>query len=131
MMLEALATKLESASVGTAAVDIFIGLMPAAPDACVALFEGPGQVPLEVFQSNTATLERPTVQVMVRGARADYAGARTKIVDVRDVLCGITDETISGVRFLRVTNEGSVTPLGVDDNDRPQFALTFSVMVER
>jgi len=131
MMLEALATKLQLASVGTVAVDIFIGLMPNTPDACVALFEGPGQVPLEVMQSNSATLERPTVQVMVRGSRADYPGTRTKIVDVRDVLCGITDETLSGVRFLRVMSEGSMTPLGVDDNDRPQFAMTFSVMVER
>jgi len=131
MMLVSLVNKLVSASVGVSASTIFIGIMPSTPDACIALYEGPGQVPLEVLVSNTATLERPTVQVMVRGVRADYNGARTKILEVRDVLTAITDETLTGVRFLRVTTNGSITPLGVDDNDRPQFSLTFSTVIER
>lgn len=130
-VLEPLAARLTSASVATTAVNLFLGIMPDTPDACVALFEYAGEAPLEVMQSNTATLEQPSIQVMTRGARNDYPAALALIESVRDTLTAITDETISGVRFLRVHNLSSVNALGTDDKDRPEFSLALRAVVER
>lgn len=130
-VLEALADKLATASVATIATNLFIGIMPDTPDLCVALYEYAGAPPMEVLRSNTATLEQPSIQVMTRGARNDYPAARTLIKNVRDTLCGITDETISGVRFLRVSNLSAINALGTDDKDRPEFSLALRAVVER
>jgi hypothetical protein len=130
-MLEALADRLQSASVAFPAQDLFIGIMPDKPDRCVALFEYSGAQPLEVLTDNSATLERPSVQVMVRAARNDYPSAKVLISSVRNTLTGIANETISGERFLRVNQISSINALGIDDNDRPMFTLSLQVVMER
>jgi len=130
-MLEALAARLQSASVAVPGTDLFLGLMPTSPDECVAIYEYSGAAPLEVLVDNDATLERPSVQVMTRASRNDYPTARALMVEVRDALSAITDETISGVRFLRVQPLTSINALGVDDNERPRFTLSFQAVVER
>jgi len=130
-MLEALAARLQSASVAVPGTDLFLGLMPNSPDECVAIYEYSGAAPLEVLVDNDATLERPSVQVMTRASRNDYPTARALMVEVRDALSAITDETISGVRFLRVQPLTSINALGVDDNERPRFTLSFQAVVER
>lgn len=130
-MLEALAARLQSASVAVAGTDLFLGLMPNSPDECVALYEYAGAEPLEVLVDNTATLERPSVQVMTRAGRNDYPAARALMVAVRDALTDITNETISGETFLRVSQISSINALGVDENDRPRFTLSLQVVVER
>ena len=130
-MLEALADRLQSASIATAGVNLFLGLMPSSPDVCVALYEYAGEQPLEVMRDDDATLERPSVQVMVRAGRNDYPTARDLMVSVRDSLTSITDETISGVRFLRVNGNSAINSVGTDENDRPLFTLSLLTVVER
>lgn len=130
-VLEALADRLNSASVAVTATNLFLGLMPDTPDLCVALYEYAGAPPMEVMRSNDATLEQPSIQVMTRGSRNDYPAARALIESVRDTLTGITDETISGVRFLRVSNLSAINALGTDDKDRPEFSLALRAVVER
>lgn len=130
-MLEALAARLQAASVAVSASNMFIGLMPNDPDACVALYEYAGSPPLEVLVDNDATIERPSVQIITRAGRNDYPTARTLIQNVRNTLTNITDDTISGVRFLRVNQISSINALGVDENDRPRFSLSLQVLVER
>lgn len=131
MILESLADRLTSASVATVGTNLFIGLMPSTPDLCVALYEYAGAPPLEVMRDNTATLERPGVQVLVRAGRNDYPAARSLMEAVRDSLTGITDETISGVRFLRVAALSAINATGTDDKDRPQFTLSLQATAER
>lgn len=130
-MLEGLAARLQSASVATSGTDLFIGIMPNSPDLCVALYEYSGTSPLEVMVDDAATLERPSVQVMTRGPRNDYPAARDLMVSVRDTLTAITNETISGVTFLRVAQISSINALGVDENERPRFTLSLQIVVER
>lgn len=131
MILEALADRLQAASVAFAGSDLFIGLMPDQPDKCMTLYEYQGQQPLEVLRDEGATLERPGVQVLVRAGRNDYPGAREFIVNARDVLASIADETISGVRFLRVSVSNGPFATGTDPNDRPLFSLNLAAVVER
>jgi hypothetical protein len=130
-MLEALADKLNSASVAVTASTLFIGLMPDQPDVCVALYEYAGSPPMEVFVNNSATIEMPSVQVMARAGRNDYPTGKALIESVRNVLTGITDETISGDRFLRVNAISAINYLNNDDNDRPRFTLSLQVFMER
>lgn len=130
-MLDALADKLNSASVAVTASTLFIGLMPTSPDVCVALYEYAGSPPMEVFVNNAATIEMPSVQVMTRAGRNDYPAARALMESVRNVLTGITDETISGDRFLRVNAISAINYLNTDDNDRPRFTLSLQVFMER
>ena len=131
MILEALADKLNSASVAITGTNMFIGLMPDDPDVCLSLYEYAGSQPLEVLRDNNATLERPSVQVLVRATRNDYPSARALIESARDTLTGITDETISNVRFLRVSALSSINAVGMDDNERPMFTLALQVVTER
>lgn len=131
MILEALADKLTSASVATVGANLFIGLMPNTPDVCAALYEYAGSAPLEVMRDNDATLERPSVQVMVRATRNDYPAARNLIENIRNTLTEITNETISGVTFLRVNQNSSINAVGTDENDRPLFTLSLMTVVER
>lgn len=130
-MLGALAARLQAASITTSGTDLFIGTMPNSPDVCTALYEYAGAAPLEVLTDNAATLERPSVQVMVRASRNDYPTAHDLIVAIRDELTGITNETISGVTFLRVNQISSVNALGTDENERPRFTLSLQAVVER
>jgi hypothetical protein len=130
-MLEALAARLESASVATLATDMFIGMMPNSPDECVALYEYAGEAPMEVFTDNDATLEMPSVQVMTRAGRNAYPTARALMVQVRDELTSIANETISGVTFLRVHALSAINGMGVDENERTLFTLSLQVTVER
>lgn len=131
MIIEALSDRLASASIATPGVDLFLGIMPDKPDLCIALYEYAGSVPLEVLRNNDATIERPGVQVLVRAGRNDYPAANSKIVAVRDALTDITDEVISGVRFLRVSALSAVNATGTDEKDRPQFTLAMQAVVER
>ena len=130
-MLEALADRLQSASVADTGVNLFIGLLPDKPDVCVALYEYAGAPPLEVMRDNAATLERPSVQVLVRAGRNDYPTARNLINNIRNTLTDITDETISGVTFLRINQNSSINAVGTDDNDRVIFTLSLTAVVER
>ena len=130
-MLEALADRLQSASVTNTGVNLFIGLLPDKPDVCVALYEYAGAPPLEVMRDNAATLERPSVQVLVRAGRNDYPTARNLINNIRNTLTDITDETISGVTFLRINQNSSINAVGTDDNDRVIFTLSLTAVVER
>jgi len=130
-VLEALGDKLQTDGVATVATNLFIGIMPDSPDLCVALYEYSGASPLEVLRDNDATLERPSIQVMTRGARNDYPAARTLIENVRDSLTSITDQTISTVRFLRVHHQSAINSLGTDENERPEFSLSLQAIVER
>ena len=131
MILEALADRLNSASVAITGTNLFIGLMPNDPDVCMSLYEYAGSQPLEVMRDNDATLERPSVQVLVRATRNDYPTARDLIEAARDSLTGITDETISNVRFLRVSALSSINAVGMDDNERPMFTLALQAVTER
>jgi len=131
MMLEALADRLQSASVAVVAQTLFIGLLPDKPDLCVALYEYSGAPPLEVMQDNSATLERPSVQVITRSGRNDYPTGKALIESVRNTLTAITNESVSGESFLRVNQISSINALGTDENDRPMFSLSLQVVIER
>jgi hypothetical protein len=131
MMLEELADKMATDGVGTVGTNIFIGIMPNSPDACLALYEYAGEGPMEAFNDGGVSLDVPSVQVMSRGGRMDYPAAKTLIVAARNSLTAVTNETLGTVRFLRVREMSAINTLGPDVNDRPLFTVSFQAVVER
>jgi hypothetical protein len=96
-----------------------------------AIYEYAGASPLEVMVNESATLERPSIQVLVRAARNDYPTARALAASVQNALVNIANEEISGQRFLRVHALSSVNAVGTDENHRPIFSLALQAVVER
>lgn len=119
------------ASQGTLGTNIFLGKMPASPDYCITVYEYEGMQPHETMGTSPYSIDKPRIQVVVRGARDDYPTARDGLTTIRGIIAGITDKTISGTKVLRVASIGSSIPLGLDDKDRPRLAANFQVFVER
>lgn len=125
-LLDALGAHLQTSGVGTLATDIFLGVMPDSPDACILIVEDNGVGPMQTFGASTYSVERPRIRVFCRAARNDYPAARTKAVAVRAALGAIRNQTISGTAFLSVMPTSEFYPVGRDGDDRPVVAIDFT-----
>lgn len=128
-LLESVGTYLQAQGQGTLATNLFLGLMPPSPDACVTLYENSVGAPMETMGSAAVAVDLIGLQVIVRGTRDDYPTARDKALTVRTLLAGITETTLSGVHIHRISADTWPIPLGNDDLDRPQFSVRFRAMV--
>ena len=123
--LEDLATQLATAGVGvypgTAATrTIYVGEMPADPDACISLYARPGR-PKELF----CDLQYPELHVEVRAAT--YAAAQAKAEAVDTALHGQHDVALSGHKYLTIQALGVPAKLEVDGRNRTIFYQNFVV----
>jgi hypothetical protein len=130
VILQDLATLLQSASVATMGTDLFAGRMPPHPDRVLSLYEYAGFAPLETLGAAGMALDRPSVQMIARGGRGNYPEAHALLIAARDVLIGVVDTSTNGGRLLRVRAAGSITTLGEDDNERPRLSLSLDVVAE-
>lgn len=117
-LLEDLVTALEAANLGTFGNNIFVGWLPHAPAAAMALYETGGQPPSYIHQALTPAIIRPSVQVMVRDT--EYATGRERMQDAYDALCALSS-------YLFVSPLQEPFSLGRDADDRPLFAVNFSI----
>lgn len=130
-VLEELAQYLEDAGVGTVATDIFGNGIPEddpndpVSDTLLALEETPGLPPSFVHGGDGVDFENPSVQVYARAGEHDYDAAKTLAMAAFTALNKITNETLSGTRYLSVRAVQSPYSIGVDDNGR--HIITFSV----
>jgi hypothetical protein len=127
-IVEAVADKIATGQFGTVGSTIFIGLMPDGPDAVVTVYESLGPGIVEHFGGGIS-LDHVTIQVSVRGTRDDYPNARDLANNIRKYLAGVTEETVGGVRILRMRPEGYINSIGRDDEDRPLFTMNFIATV--
>ena len=128
-ILEAVGDYLQAQGQGTLGTNLFLAMMPETPDACVCVYETSGLAPMMTMGSAAFAVDQPGLQVIVRGARADYPGARDKALTVRGLLAAITETTISGVHVMRVSADGSLLPMGEDQNGCPMVSTNFSCVV--
>jgi hypothetical protein len=127
-LVESVADKIATGGYGSVGTSIFIGLMPDSPDASVVIYESIGPGVVETFGGGIS-LDHVTIQVSVRGARDDYPTARDLANNIRKYLAGITEETVGGVRILRMRHEGYINSIGRDAEDRPLFTMNFIATV--
>lgn len=111
MMLQDIAEYLEDLSIGTVGTSIFVGYMPDAPAACIALYEYAGMRPLITHDGHI--VYRPGLQVVVRGAvNEELSAVRTVLQNVENAIGNITNATIEGTFYRRISAAQSVSPMG-------------------
>lgn len=126
-LLDDLGLRLQTAGVGTLAVNLFLGYLPDSPDVAVALFESRGTSPQMTFGAGVIAVERPVIRTLCRAGRNDYPAARAKAVAVLNSLGAIRNQTIGATAFLGVEATSSPYPVRVDDKERSMFGVDFAV----
>ena len=122
-MLKEIGAYLATQNVGTVGTDIFLGQMPDQPDNCIALFEYAGSPP-DLHWAG----EYPGLQVRVRNK--SYAAGRTKIGQIRNLLHGLHNTSLSGTRYLLIKARGSPEILKRDANGRIEWFINFEIIKE-
>lgn len=128
-ILESVGNYLAANGQGTLGTSIFLATMPETPDAMVAVYETAGQRPEFTMGSAPWAIDRPVLQVICRAGRQDYPVARDKAQSIRELLGVVVEQTLSGIHVMRIQSEGSVVPMGEDENLRPLVSVNFECMV--
>lgn len=128
-ILEAVGDYLHSASVATLGTNLFLATMPETPDVMVTVYENTGNRPYFTMGAAATAIDRPLIQVICRASRQDYPTARDKAEQIRNLLGALTDVTVSGINIMRMEPQGSINPMGEDENLRPMVSVNFECMV--
>lgn len=102
-------------------------------DRQVALIRGPGLPDLGGTSSGRAEVERPTLQVLVRGlkqneASSAYEDAAELAVAVKNALHGHVGVSSSGgTHYVGIWHQNGPAWLGADESGRPVFSMNFRV----
>lgn len=115
----------------TAGTTLFLGTLPATPDACLSLKEYPGSPPDFVFGDTNISVEYPRIQVLSRGAPDDYATARAQAELAYKALGAALAQSISSTRYLAFRPLTAPFDLGRDGNNRPIVAFNLQIEKER
>lgn len=116
-------------SQGTLGTNLFLGVLPESPDACVAIYENSGSSPAFTMGTGGIVIDYPMLQVITRAGREDYPTARDKAENIRVLLASVLEQTISGVHIMRIEPMGSINQLGVDPKYRPLISVNFRCLV--
>lgn len=111
---------------GSTGWTLVIGDLPSEPNKVVSFYDTGGMNPHPAL-----LLDFRSVQVLVRGEPKTYGDAYTKAQQIKDVLLGITPETLgSGDRIDGITMLSDIVFLHYDDLSRPVFSVNFRVFWE-
>ena len=130
-VLDDLATRIATTISGTVGTDVFKSMMPALPDAAVAIIETGGLAPEKRFGTKGIEWERPAVQIVVRGAPGDYETARTTSQTIFEDVAKIETEDLSGTRYYLSDPLQEPFGLSVDEQDRPTVAFNVSLTKDK
>ena len=135
MVLEELALLLQTAGIGMSGSTLFKHALPAdGPVAAqalpqVALIEIGGLAPVRTLEMPPSRYEQPVVSVVTRGAPHGYQAARQKAQDAWEVLDGVANQTLSGVRYLWI--QALRSPFWVRDDPLGRPIIVFDIRIAR
>lgn len=89
-------------------------------DQIVTIHEG---VSKNSDHSSLVAHDYPSIQILVRGAKLDYAATKTKI---DAVVTALNDATVSGQVYMLLRQYP--IPLGLDSLQRPMISANFDIM---
>lgn len=98
---------------------------PGAPDSVITIYDTPGGQPSQVERLN-----KPAIQVRVRGSIQDYDGAYDKIQEIQDELIGLNGVTINTLHYMAILADGEIFSLGYDEKDRPILVQNYTILRE-
>jgi len=104
---------------------ITYGKLAAEPMAVVNIRVTAGQTANPKF-----LLDYPAAQCLIRGHKGKYTEAKKIAYRVKDILLGITSQTVKGIHWVAITMQGDVLYLGNDENDCPMFSVNFQCIIE-
>lgn len=105
---------------------IEVGVMPKTPDKVIMISDtGQGADPNPKW-----LLDFPTVQVMIRGAVSDYLATWAIHKAVKDILLGLTSQSVNSDNWNAVNITGDLGFIGRDEVNRPLFSVNFQLIVE-
>jgi len=123
---EEIADKLASLGMGTVGTDIFIGVYPENPDVLTAVFETGGSAPEFGFSTPGLKYEHPSVQIVCRGERGDYAGPRALINIAYLGLPTVQAATLGSTYYHMIKPIQAPMVMHRDDNARVLFVFNVS-----
>lgn len=126
MMLDDIATLLQTEGLGTVGTTIFKGHRPPTPDQCLTLYQYAGNPPRLV---QGARYEYPGLQVWARSQ--DPSLPISMLEAVIDALHGITDYQTAYARYLIFVARQSPEAMGQDDLGRTEYVVNFRVTMTR
>jgi hypothetical protein len=130
MMLDEITTYLESQNVAVFGRNLFAGTRPEEPDEVLVVLEYPGMPP-EYQNDGSSTgpvREQPQIQVTARGH--DYESVRQLIQAAWVALSKVTNQVLTGKRYLSIRPTSSPAAIGRDSNDRVLLSFNASVYKE-
>lgn len=96
------------------------------PNKMIVVYDSPGEAPEPGLDIN-----RPSVQVVVRGDPDKYKDVMFKARRIADEFNGRPSQIVNGDIWASVTMQGDILPLGYDENERPQVSMTFNLIVHQ
>lgn len=118
-----IASRLQSAGVGTVGTDIFRGAMRAPssqiPNAALFVVPTGGGGPDPLVDAGASDYSRPTVQILVRGDVGTYITTQTTATSA---LTAVHKSTIAGF-FQVLARTPEPLYLGLDDTEHPLFSV--------
>lgn len=93
-------------------------------DKAISVNNAPGLAPVNRLDSAGKDLNRVGIQVKVRGERDGRKETRDRAGDVMDQLQEAVPSGYDGI-----IKRGGITPLGTDDNSRPEVSINFIAFI--
>ena len=106
----------------TLGTDLFIPELPSSPDACVSISDIPSGV--AIYDD----VERPGVQILVRGDQNEYIVAYEKAHAIMLLMLASGGATHGESRYAGIWHVSGPHYLGFDTQKRPMFSLNFRTM---
>lgn len=124
-MMDHIGTLLQTNGLGTKAVDLWGGFMPANPNNVVAIYEHPGFLPVRSMGGRV--MDVLNLQILVRNSTS--ANAQTKAYAIYDLLDGFKG-VIEGVQYFAILARHTPHGIGVDENNRTRWSCNYEVWKE-
>lgn len=114
-----------AAHVGTSGWALYTAIMPDTPNKVILVTDTQGDTPNPKW-----LLDFPALQVRVRGMTGSYIATWVEAKAVKDILLGIDSQDVNGDRWLGINMIGDLTFLRWDEEQRPEFVMNFSLIIE-
>lgn len=116
--------------IGTLGQDLYLGLVQDKATV-ITVVETGGPAPYHDYGPGEI-IDHPTVQVLVRNP--NYTSGRAKVDEIRDLLDGVANATVSGGRYLSIAAMNDPVYLGktpTSQGETHEFSVNFATMRER
>jgi len=129
--LDEIAAKLVAAGVGALSSNIFLGsgaIIPPGGGPYLTVVETGGMAPLRVHNVPGPHVQRPTAQVMARGA--SYSATRAMVKAAYDALDGTWNATLSGTFYQKIAARQEPTDIGLEEGTARRM-IAFNIEAEK